>query len=332
MASNDIFEKESVSSAIIKLAIPTIVSSLVTVIYNLADTYFVGLLNDPVQTAAVTLAAPALLAFNAINNLFGVGTSSAMSRALGRGDSNLVRRCSVFGLYCAFISSVLFSVFTGLFRTPLLGLLGASAKNAAATSEYMRWAVTCGAVPSILNVVFAFLVRSEGSSLHASIGTMSGCILNIILDPIFIMPFVGYNFANHNYERMRKSILYLLKRMILLMVVIVIAGSIFSGSLVGLFIKTDTVVHYGAALLPGFLLALPFMCVDYMCVSVFQAIGDGKKSFYLAFLRKIVLEIPALVLLNYFVPLYGMSYATLCTEVILAVLSVKLLHKVIKLK
>ena len=158
MASNDIFEKESVSSAIIKLAIPTIVSSLVTVIYNLADTYFVGLLNDPVQTAAVTLAAPALLAFNAINNLFGVGTSSAMSRALGRGDSNLVRRCSVFGLYCAFISSVLFSVFTGLFRTPLLGLLGASAKNAAATSEYMRWAVTCGAVPSILNVVFAFLV------------------------------------------------------------------------------------------------------------------------------------------------------------------------------
>lgn len=113
MASNDIFEKESVSSAIIKLAIPTIVSSLVTVIYNLADTYFVGLLNDPVQTAAVTLAAPALLAFNAINNLFGVGTSSAMSRALGRGDSNLVRRCSVFGLYCAFISSVLFSVFTG---------------------------------------------------------------------------------------------------------------------------------------------------------------------------------------------------------------------------
>ena len=129
MASNDIFEKESVSSAIIKLAIPTIVSSLVTVIYNLADTYFVGLLNDPVQTAAVTLAAPALLAFNAINNLFGVGTSSAMSRALGRGDSNLVRRCSVFGLYCAFISSVLFSVFTGLFRTPLLGLLGASAKK-----------------------------------------------------------------------------------------------------------------------------------------------------------------------------------------------------------
>ena len=192
MASNDIFEKESVSSAIIKLAIPTIVSSLVTVIYNLADTYFVGLLNDPVQTAAVTLAAPALLAFNAINNLFGVGTSSAMSRALGRGDSNLVRRCSVFGLYCAFISSVLFSVFTGLFRTPLLGLLGASAKNAAATSEYMRWAVTCGAVPSILNVVFAFLVRSEGSSLHASIGTMSGCILNIILDPIFIFGYLGF--------------------------------------------------------------------------------------------------------------------------------------------
>lgn len=98
----DLFERESINSAVMKLAFPTVVSSLVTVIYNLADTYFVGLLNDPIQTAAVTLAAPALLAFNAVNNLFGVGTSSAMSRALGRGDIDMVKESSVFGLYCAF--------------------------------------------------------------------------------------------------------------------------------------------------------------------------------------------------------------------------------------
>ena len=81
-----LFEQTPIPSAVMKLAVPTILSSLVMVIYNLADTYFVGMLNDSVENAAVTLAAPVLLAFNAVNNLFGVGSSSMMSRALGRRD------------------------------------------------------------------------------------------------------------------------------------------------------------------------------------------------------------------------------------------------------
>ena len=91
-----LFEKMPIPRAIAKLAIPTILSSLVMVIYNLADTYFVGMLNDSVQNAAVTLAYPVLLAFNAVNNLFGVGTSSMMSRALGRKDYETVKRSSAF--------------------------------------------------------------------------------------------------------------------------------------------------------------------------------------------------------------------------------------------
>ena len=86
----DLFENKPISGAVMTLAIPTILSSLVMVFYNLADTYFVGMLNDPVQNAAVTLAAPVLLAFNAVNNLFGVGSSSMMSRALGRKDYETV--------------------------------------------------------------------------------------------------------------------------------------------------------------------------------------------------------------------------------------------------
>lgn len=76
-----VFESDSIPRAVLTLSIPTVLSSLVAVLYSLADTYFVGLLNDPVQTAAVTLAAPVLLAFNAVNNLFGVGSSSMMRRA-----------------------------------------------------------------------------------------------------------------------------------------------------------------------------------------------------------------------------------------------------------
>ncbi|MCI8541313.1 MAG: MATE family efflux transporter, partial [Erysipelotrichaceae bacterium] len=89
-----LFEQMPIPKAVATLAIPTVLSQLVMVLYNLADTFFVGLLNDPIQNAAVTLAAPVLLAFNAINNLFGVGSSSMMSRALGRKDYDSVKRSS----------------------------------------------------------------------------------------------------------------------------------------------------------------------------------------------------------------------------------------------
>ncbi len=187
-----LFESTPVPRAVITLAIPTVLSSLVMVLYNLADTYFVGILNDPIQNAAVTLAGPVLLAFNAVNNLFGVGSSSMMSRALGAKDFDTVRRSSAFGFYLALFSGILFSLLVGVFQHPLLGLLGTNGETYNATQEYMLWTVVCGAAPAILNVVMAYLVRAEGESLHASIGTMSGCILNILLDPVFILPW-GFN-------------------------------------------------------------------------------------------------------------------------------------------
>ena len=183
-----LFEQAPVPRAVMSMSVPTVISSLVMVIYNLADTYFVGMLGDPIQNAAVTLSAPILLAFNAVNNLFGIGTSSLMSRALGRKEYDEVRRASAFGFYCTVLCSFLFSVIYLAARNPLLVLLGTDADTLSATAEYMKWTVALGAMPAILNVVMAYMVRSEGSTAHASIGTMSGCILNMILDPIFILP------------------------------------------------------------------------------------------------------------------------------------------------
>ncbi len=184
----ELFERTPVPNAVVKMAIPTVASSLVMVLYSLADTYFVGMLNDPVATAAVTLASPVLLAFNALNNLFGVGSSSLMSRSLGSKDYDTVRRTSALGFYCALFCSLLLSVGCTVLKTPLLNLLGADADTWSATANYMLWTVTCGAAPAILNVVLANMVRSEGAAMNASIGTMSGCLLNIVLDPIFILP------------------------------------------------------------------------------------------------------------------------------------------------
>ena len=91
-SKTELFETMPIPKAVMSMSVPTVVSSLVMVIYNLADTFFVGMLNDPVQNAAVTLAAPVLLAFNAVNNLIGVGSSSMMSRALGVKDYETAKK------------------------------------------------------------------------------------------------------------------------------------------------------------------------------------------------------------------------------------------------
>lgn len=183
-----LFERMPIPGAVMQLSLPIVLSSLVTILYNLAGTFFVGMLNAPVENAAVTLVYPITLAFYSVNNLFGVGVSSAMSRSLGCKEYEQVRICSCFGFYGALASGLLFSILCTLFQLPLLHLLGADSQTLNATFGYMKWTVCFGAFPAILNVVQSYMVRSEGSSLHASIGTMSGCILNILLDPLFILP------------------------------------------------------------------------------------------------------------------------------------------------
>ena len=428
----ELFESMAIPRAVMKLAIPTVLSSLVMVLYNLADTYFVGMLGDAVQNAAVTLAAPLLLAFNAVNNLFGVGTSSMMSRALGKKDYETVYRSSAFGFYCAVFAGLLFSAAYALFQGPLLTLLGATEETMAATAAYARWTVAFGAMPSILNVVMAYLVRSEGSAMHASIGTMSGCLLNIVLDPIFIlpwglnmgaagaglatflsnccaclyffallyakrgrtyvcvdprkfgfqrhivlgvltvgvpasiqnllnvtgmsvlnnftsafgstavaamgisqkinnvafqiamgisqgvMPLISYNYSSGNIRRMKKVFFFTARISVTFQVLTAAAYFAFSGMWVSLFMRNEEIVAYGSQFLRGFCLAMPFLGLDFLAVGVFQATGLGQYAFLFAILRKVVLEIPALFILNALFPLYGLAYAQFTAEVVLA--------------
>ncbi len=439
-----LFERTPVPQAVMKLAVPTVLSSLVMVLYNLADTYFVGMLNDPVQNAAVALAAPVLLAFNAVNNLFGVGTSSMMSRALGRKDFTMVYRCSAFGFYCTVFAGILFSLGCTLFNEPLLALLGAEPDTWQATDAYMRWTVYAGATPAILNVVMAYLVRAEGAAMHASIGTMSGCFLNILLDPFFIlpwgldmgaegaglatflsncaaclyffillfvkrghtyvcirpsmirfqkniifgicgvgipasiqnllnvtgmtilnnftaaygatavaamgiaqkinmvpmnialgmsqgvMPLLSYNYSSGNVDRMKHTLTFTMKIAVTFLVVVAAAYYLFSADLIRIFMHDAEIVGYGSAFLRGFCLGLPFLCIDFIAVGVFQASGMGKHALIFALLRKVALEIPALLILNRLFPLYGLAYAQLFAEVILASVAVMVLLKLFR--
>lgn len=439
-----LFEEMPIPGAVMKLCVPTVLSSLVMVIYNLADTFFVGMLNDPIQNAAVTLAYPVLLAFNAFNNLFGVGASSMMSRAMGRRDYDTVRKSSSVGFYMALICAALFALVCTVFNGPLMNLLGVTEETAKATGDYIFWTVSLGAVPGILNVVLAYLVRAEGASLHASIGTMSGCVLNIILDPFFIlpwglnlgaagagmatcmancfaclyffvllwkkrkstyvsvspkmfkpnkfivlgicgvgvpasiqnllnvtgstilnnfaagfgadavaamgiaqkinmipfqiafglsqgiMPLVSYNYASGNGKRMKKGFFYTTRISMTFLVLITVAYYVFAQGLIGAFMDNAVVIEYGTKFLRGFCLGLPFLCMDFLAVGVFQACGMGKHALLFAILRKIVLEIPAIYVLNWLFPLYGLAYSQLVAEVILAIAAICVLVKLFK--
>ncbi len=439
-----LFEKMPISKAIIKLAIPTVLSSLVMVIYNLADTYFVGMLNDAIQNAAVTLAAPILLSLTAVTNLFGVGSSSLMSRSLGSKDYKRVSQSSAIGFYCALFLGITISVLCFTFNRPLLQILGVTAETSSATYNYLKWTIMCGAAPAILNVVLAFLVRAEGASLHASIGTMSGCILNIILDPIFIlpwgldmgasgaglatflsncvaclyfivlinkkkentyisikfsqfsldkavlfsifavgipaaiqnllnvtgmtilnnltasygtdavaamgiaqkinmvpvqialgmsqgiMPLISYNYSARNIERMKNTLTTTLKIALAFIVVVVVGYYFQSRFFISMFMSNQTIVDYGSNFLRNFCLGLPFLCIDFVAVGVFQAVGMGKESLFFAIMRKIILEIPALIILNQLIPLYGLSLAQFTSEIILATLAFVVLSKLFK--
>lgn len=446
MAINDkeeLFEKTPVPKAVAKLAIPTMIASIVMVIYSLADTFFVGLLNDPISTSAVTLASPVVLLFNAVTNLFGVGSSSKMSRALGVKDYDTVKKTSAFGIYSGLLSGVLFSLVATFFMPGLLVLLGADASTSFKTEEYLFWTVTCGAIPSIINVIFSNVFRAEGSTTHASIGVMSGCILNIILDPIFIMPWglnmgaagagcatfisntvacvyflillvvkrgktfvtvnpkmfiptkdivkevfgvgvpasiqnilnvigstilnnlaavygpeavsaigithklsmvplyfsmgggqgimplIGYNFASGNSKRMKDTIKFAEKILVAFMSVAAVLFIVFSKQLVSCFMENQTIVEYGSGFLKGFSLASPFLAFDFLGVAVFQACGMGKTSLFFAIARKILLEIPATILLNSIFGMYGMAYGQFVAEFILAIVAFFTVEKII---
>jgi Na+-driven multidrug efflux pump len=94
---------------------------------------------------------------------------------------------------------------------------------------------------------------------------------------------------------------------------------------IAMFIKNEVIIAYGSAFLRGMCLGLPFLGMDFLAVGVFQACGMGKLSFCFAVLRKIVLEIPLLIALNYFFPLYGLAYAQFIAEVVLAIAAVVVL-------
>ncbi len=183
----DVFQGLSAPRAIAKFAIPTILSQMVTLLYNLADTFFVGQTNDPSQVAALTLSFPLFMSLTMVGNLFGIGANSFISRCLGQQDRQTAQRTSTFSFYGALFAVSLLIVLLSLFMSPVLQLIGAVTPAAfKATRSYLTWTVLYGGIPTVAALMLGHLIRAEGNTKQASIGMALGGFLNIGLDYIFV--------------------------------------------------------------------------------------------------------------------------------------------------
>ena len=189
LSEKELFETAPVPRAVATLAIPTIISQVVTMIYNLADTFFIGQIGNPYMVAAVSLVSPWFNLLTALGNLFGLGGSSLISRLLGAKQEKDIKYVSAFSIWGGAAVTLLFSIGTYLARRPLLTFLGASPDTYGFAESYLFWVVVLGGVPTMVSLTLGHLLRSEGHARPASAGMMFGGILNVVLDPVLIFGF-----------------------------------------------------------------------------------------------------------------------------------------------
>lgn len=181
-----IFEEYSVPRAVAAMSLPSMMGMLINIVYNLADTFFVGQTGDGNQVAAVSVSMPLFLFFLAIGNLFGIGGCAFISRSLGEGRNDRVKTISSFCIYTAIAVGVVVGILFLTLTKPLLFLVGASDNTIEYACDYLRW-VAIGAPFVVISITVGNLVRGEGAAKTSMVGSVLGQVVNIILDPVFIL-------------------------------------------------------------------------------------------------------------------------------------------------
>ena len=182
----EVFENAPVPKAVLSLAIPTVLSMIVVVFYNLVDTFFVGQTGDPNQMAAVSIVTPIFLFFMAAGNIFGIGGSSYISRALGEKHYDKVKNISAFCFYAGILTGIVGAILMLTFMTPLLHAVGTSENTFTFARSYLTW-IALGGPAIVISTAFTNLIRGEGAAKASMVGMIAGTVANIIFDPIFIL-------------------------------------------------------------------------------------------------------------------------------------------------
>lgn len=183
--NTDLFQGRSIPRTFFKFSLPLVCSMVISMVYNLADTYFVSQTGNTSLVAGVSLCAPLLTLLMAFGNIFAQGGSSLIARLLGTGDTDGVKRVSAFSFYAGIVCGLILTAILLLFRTPILYMMGATSETFSYASSYYV-VLSIGAALNILNFIHPNFLRAEGMSVQAMIAAIGGSVVNIILDPIFI--------------------------------------------------------------------------------------------------------------------------------------------------
>lgn len=443
----DLFEKMPVPKAILKLALPAVLGQIILVLYNMADTFFVGLSGSDVMLSAVTVCMPAFMFLSAIANLFGIGGASLISRAMGDNQPERAKNAARFAFWGCLVLTALYSLFAYVYADGFLRLLGATDGGVHALAKgYLFCTVTLGGVCTAMSALLSHLIRAEGRSFHASVGITLGGLLNIALDPLFmfvllpkgnevlgaaiatslsnvaallyfvwvlickrkrsclrfapsfemfrqdvpgqvlvaglpaclmtlfenisfavldalmavngiafqaglgvakkvnmlahsmvrgmaqgVLPLIGYTYASGDHKRMKKTVSMSMAVSVGLAALCTLVCLLWSRPLTALFIPNGSQSQIcGASFLQILCLGAPFSACAYACISFFQATGRGGRSFLLAILRKGILDIPLMFILQQRDPVCGMVWATPLTDGVCCLLSLVLFFGFLK--
>ena len=186
MNNNNVFTSDRPASALAKMALPTVASQVIILIYNLADTWFIGRTNDPNMIGASSIALTVYLAAVALANVFGVGGGALMARLIGEKKEDDARRVASYTLTSCTIAAVVFSLLVLVFTDPILRLLGADSSTINYGRQYLITTTVIGGLPTILSMCMPQLLRNSGFSMSAGIGVAVGSAANVVLDPLFM--------------------------------------------------------------------------------------------------------------------------------------------------
>ncbi|MBQ7800805.1 MAG: polysaccharide biosynthesis C-terminal domain-containing protein [Oscillospiraceae bacterium] len=215
------------------MAIPTVISQLITLVYNIADTWFIGQTDNPYMVAASSLVLTVFLMTTALANLFGVGGGSLVVRLLGAREEEEARKVASLSLVMAAGGALAFSLICLVFMDPLLRLLGASDNTIGYARQYLLFVVVIGGLPTVLSNTMSAILRNVGFSKEAGFGLGLGGVLNVLLDPLFmfvLLPagyevmgaaiatmlsnFVAFGYFLLTYRRVKKDSILALPRRI----------------------------------------------------------------------------------------------------------------------
>ena len=338
--NTDLFEKTPVPKAVATMAVPTMISMLVVVIYNMADTFFIGQTKDPLQVAAVSLATPVFMIFMALGHLFGIGGSSAISRALGERHKDRACHISSFCCYGSLGLGVIVAILSVLGMETILHLIGASVNTIGFARQYLA-IIAIGAPFIMFSTAFANILRGEGASRESMVGNLLGTVVNIILDPIMILvlgwgvtgaalatiignmlvvlqqnglcvgiqPLIGYNYGARNKKRLMSVFKFTGFVSVIMGTILTLFMIVARKTMIQMFINDAEVVQYGIQMVVALQLSAPFLGILFLCINTIQGMGKALPSLILTICRQGLIFIPLIFVLNAMFGLDGVIYA-----------------------